>query len=154
VPAVVALVVALALAFSSTPVHAHGVTVNVPVGWHVAHDAHGYCDPERLLVVSSAPIRHVKNGNIAAPSRGQVIVAVLEDHAFKPAGDLRRPRHFAIDWQSTSEIAPCCGTPDGPASMHWFRQRGRYLGFIVYIGRDVPAARRAATEHMVDSLTL
>jgi hypothetical protein len=149
---VVALVVALVLGF--TPVHTHGLTIDVPAGWQIAHDAHGYCDPERLLVVSSAPIRHAKNGNIAAPARGQVIVAVLEDHAFKPAGDLRRPLHFAIDWQSTHEIVPCCGTPDGPASMHWFRQGGRYLGFIVYIGRDVPTARRAATEHMLDSLRL
>jgi hypothetical protein len=152
---VVALLVALALALGSTPVHTHGVTVDVPAGWRVTRATPpGYCDPERLLVVSSASIRHAKNGNIAAPARGQVIVAVLEDHAYKPAGDLRRPRHFAIDWQSTREIAPCCGTPDGPASMHWFREAGRYIGFIVYIGRDVPAARRMATEHMVDSLRL
>jgi len=149
---VVALIVALAIGF--TPIHTHGVTLDMPVGWHVAHDAHGYCDPQRLLVVSSGPIRHAKNGNIAAPARGDVIVAVLEDHAFKPAGDLRRPSHFAIRWNSTREIAPCCGTPDGPASMHWFKQDGRYIGFIVYIGRGVPAARRAATEHMVDSLWL
>jgi hypothetical protein len=149
---VVALIAALAFGF--VPIHTHGVTVDVPVDWQIAHDAHGYCDPEKLLLVSSAPIRHAKNGNIAAPARGQVIVAVLEDHAFKPGGDLRRPGHFAIDWQSTREIAPCCGTPDGPASMHWFRQGGRYLGFIVYIGRSVPAARRAATEHMVDSIRL
>ena len=150
----VALIVALALALSSTPVHTHGVTVDVPAGWHVTRAAPGYCDPERLLVVSSAAIRSAKNGNIAAPARGQVIVAVLEDHAYKPAGDLRRPRHFAIDWQSTREIAPCCGTPDGPASMHWFKEGGRYIGFIVYIGRGVTASHRAATERMVDGLRL
>jgi hypothetical protein len=149
---VVALAVALALAF--TPVHTHGVTLDVPTGWHVARAAPGYCDPQQLLIVSSAPISHTKSGNIAAPSRGQVLVTVLEDHVNKPVGDLRRPRHFAIDWQTTREIVPCCGSPDGPASMHWFRQRGRYLGFIVYIGRDVPAGRRAATEHMLDSLRL
>jgi hypothetical protein len=149
--AVVALVLALALGL--VPIHTHGVTVDVPKGWHVTRAAPaGYCDPERLLVVSSAPIRHARNGNIAAPARGQVIVAVLEDHAYKPAGNLRRPRHFAIDWQSTREIAPCCGTPDGPASMHWFEQEARYIGFIVYIGRGVPAGRRAATEQMVDTL--
>jgi hypothetical protein len=149
---VVALALALVLAF--TPVHTHGVTLDVPTGWHVVHAAPGYCDPQQLLVVSSAPIRHTKSGNMTAPTRRQVLVTVLEDHVNKPVGDLRRPRHFAIDWQTTREIAPCCGSPDGPASMHWFRQGGRYLGFIVYNGRGVPTARRAATEHMLDSLRL
>jgi hypothetical protein len=148
---VVALALTLVIAFM--PVHTHGVTVDVPAGWHTAQ-ARGDCDPEQLLVVSSAPIRHTKSGGFARPSPGQVLVFLLEDHAFKPAGDLRRPRHFRVAWQTKHGLEPCCGEPDGPASMHWFRQRGRYLGFVVFINGDVPATRRATTEHMLDSLRL
>jgi hypothetical protein len=147
----VALAVTLMIAFS--PVHARGVTVDVPVGWHTAH-GRGDCDPEQLLVVSSEPIRRTQTGRFARPSPGHVLVFVLEDHAVKPVGDLRRPHHFKIAWHTTRGLEPCCGEPDGPASMHWFRQHGRYLGFVVFMRGDVPAARRATTEHVLDSLRL
>jgi hypothetical protein len=34
----------------------------------------------------------------------------------------------------------------------WFRQDGRYLGFIVYAGADVSATTRAKTARLLDSL--
>ena len=72
----------------------------------------------------------------------------------RPSGDLRRPRHFTVDWDSLRTLAPdgYCGNPRGPAAMHYFKTHGRYLGFIVYPGSDVGASARAKTLALMDSL--
>lgn len=72
----------------------------------------------------------------------------------RPSGDLRRPHHFMIDWENLRTLAPdgFCGNPRGPAAMHYFKTRGRYLGFIVYPGSHIGASARAKTLSLMDSL--
>jgi hypothetical protein len=137
-------------------VSAAGVSVQLPAGWVGRRSSTPGCDPRRLLVASSSRPGVRAGGGIAAAARGQVIVAVMEDVQVqdRPVGDLRRPRHFQIDWSSLRILAPdgFCGNPKGPAVMHYFKTRGRYLGFIVYPGRNVTARTRAQTLALMDSL--
>ncbi len=135
-----------------------GTTLRVPTGWHAALARTPSCDPERLIAVSSAPLRISESGRIAAPHRGQVVILLLEDRYAqdRPAGDLRRPDHFAIAWNRLVRLEPSafCGSPNAPASMHYFRSRGRYLGFIVYPGATIGSRTRATTLAVMDSLRL
>jgi len=130
---------------------AAALSLAVPSGWHVARDPSD-CDPVEHLEISSAPIRHTKGGELAGPARGQVLVLVMEDHVNKPVGPLRRPVHFRVPWGNMHRLEGCCGTPSSRGSLLWFRQRGRYLGFIVYAGPGTTTATRQATERMLDSL--
>ncbi|HEU5361940.1 MAG TPA: hypothetical protein VFU56_01305 [Gaiellaceae bacterium] len=135
-----------------------GVSVRVPPGWHGAAAPTPSCDPERLIAVSSAPLRPFEgHRGFALPRHpGDVLVFVLEVQMRedRPVGNLRRPRHFAVDWTHLRRLEPCCEAPTAPAYLRYVRQQGRYIGFIVYpIGRVGPATR-AATERLVDSLTI
>lgn len=138
-----------------TTISTSGVSLVVPAGWHARVSKTPQCDPERLIVASSAPLRTTA-GRIAPAQRGQVIVLLLEDRIAqdRPVGDLRRPGHFTIDWSSLRILAPdgYCGNPRGPAAMHYVKIHDRYVGFIVYPGAHVSASTRAATLTLMDSL--
>ena len=133
-----------------------GVTLRVPPGWHAAVSRTPDCDPERLIVASSEPLRISAGGRVASPTSRAVIVLLLEDRQVqdRPSGDLRVPSHFQIDWTSLRTLAPdgYCGNPKGAAAMHYFKTHGRYLGYIVYPGRSVGPRVRAQTLALMDSL--
>jgi hypothetical protein len=133
-----------------------GVTLRLPTGWHAAVSRTPDCDPERLIVASSEPLRITASGRLASPRRRTVIVLLLEDRQVqdRPSGDLRLPRHFKIVWNDLRTLAPdgYCGNPKGPAAMHYFKTHGRYLGFIVYPGRNVGLRVRAQTLAVMNSL--
>lgn len=82
-----------------------------------------------------------------------MLIAVVEDHVNLPSGNLHRPARFSVDWNHPSRLdGSHCGGPDAPALMHWFRTDGRYLGLTVFPGSRVPAAVRAQTIAVMDSL--
>jgi hypothetical protein len=150
-----ASVAAVALAAPQPPaISTSGVRLVVPVGWHAVVSKTPDCDPERLLVVSSAPIRFRPRGDLAAPGRGEVLLLVLEDRYAqdRPFGDLRRPKHFSVAWNKLVRLKSVCGLPDAPAFMRYFKVHGRYLGFIVYPGLEVGARTRAQTLAVMDSV--
>lgn len=132
-----------------------GVRLTVPAGWHSVVSKTPSCDPERLIVASSAPVRVSATGRLAAPARAEVLVLLLEDRQARdrPVGDLRRPRHFSVAWTRLRRLdGTGCGFPDARMFMRYFESHGRYLGFIVYPGADVGPATRAKTLALMDSL--
>ncbi|HZP73444.1 MAG TPA: hypothetical protein VFA97_08720 [Gaiellaceae bacterium] len=130
-----------------------GVQVTIPAGWHADTNRAPACDPARLMLLSSGPIRTAHTGGLLPPTRDQVLVAVVEDHANLPVGNLHRPARFSVDWSHPLRLEGSgCGVPDAPASMHWFHTHGRYLGLTVFPGSDVAAATRAQTIAVMDSL--
>jgi hypothetical protein len=137
-------------------ISASGASLLVPAGWHALVSTTPNCDPERLIVASSAPLRSTPGGTIAAPGRGQVVVLLLEDRlrVDRPSGDLRRPAHFSVAWSRLTPTKPArfCGNPDARASLHFFRSHGRFLGFIVYPGTQIGPQARANTLALMDSL--
>jgi hypothetical protein len=160
------LLVAGLLAFGSVSVAATtrtpstistvGVTLRVPPGWHAAIAKTPECDPERLIVVSSARLKVSASGRVAAPGPGQVVILLLEDRYVqdRPIGNLRRPVHFTIAWDRLVKLEPSghCGSPNAPASMRYVKTHGRYLGFIVFPGARIGASIRAKTLSVMDSL--
>jgi hypothetical protein len=161
---VVVLVCLLALARSATAatskpdqtISTSGVTLRLPAGWHAVVSRTPECDPERLIVASSEPLRISASGRVASPTSRAVIVLLLEDRQVqdRPSGDLRLPRHFHVDWSSLRTLEPdgFCGNPKGPAAMHYFKTHNRYLGYIVYPGSNVGLRTRAQTLTLMDSL--
>jgi hypothetical protein len=141
---------------SGRTISATGLTLRVPTGWHAVVSRTPDCDPERLIVASSEPLRISASGRVATPTSRAVIVLLLEDRQVqdRPSGDLRVPSHFRIDWNSLRTLAPdgYCGNPKGAAAMHYFKTHGRYLGYIVYPGRNVGLRVRAQTLALMDSL--
>jgi hypothetical protein len=135
-----------------------GVTLQVPTGWYAAVSRTPACDPERLIVASSERLQISASGRVASPTSRAVIVLLLEDRQVqdRPSGDLRVPSHFRIDWNSLRTLAPdgYCGNPKGAAAMHYFKMHGRYLGYIVYPGRNVGLRVRTQTLALMDSLRL
>jgi hypothetical protein len=133
-----------------------GVTLRVPAGWHAAVAKTPDCDPERLIVVSSARLKITASGHVAAPGTGQVVILLLEDRYVqdRPTGNLRRPVHFTIAWNRLGRLKPSgyCGSPNAPAAMHYVKTHGRYLGFIVYPGAGIGSSIRAKTLTVMDSL--
>jgi hypothetical protein len=83
-----------------------------------------------------------------------VLVVLLEDRYSqdRPVGDLHRPQHFSVSCNHLAQIKPSCGLPASPASMHFVKTHGRYLGFIIYPGSAVDAKTREATVTLMDSL--
>ncbi len=160
-----ALVVAL-IAFGLVPValaaqsagtiSTAGATLRVPAGWHAKIAKTPKCDPERLIVVSNAPLRISTEGQIAEPNVGEVVILLLEDNKVTPnLSVLRgRPDHFTVAWKGLVSLNPAnfCGNPNAPASMRYFKTHGRYLGFIVYPGVKVSAQTRAKTVGVMNSL--
>ncbi|MGH2887063.1 MAG: hypothetical protein ACRDPA_30955, partial [Solirubrobacteraceae bacterium] len=114
------------------------------------------CDPERLIVISSRRLRVSASGQIAHHRPSEVVVVLLEDQwaQDRPSGDLRRPARFRIAWHRLANLKQnrCSGLPNSPASMHYFKTRGRYIGFIVYPGAQIHARLRAQTQSIMDSL--
>jgi hypothetical protein len=129
-----------------------GLQLTVPAGWHVDQNKLLSCDPQRLLLVSSQPIRTARTGGLLAPDSGQVLIFVMEDHANLPAGNLHRPTRFSVDWNRLFHLKGSCGTPDTPASMHWFHTQGRYLGLTIFPGPRISTKTRAQTIAVMDSL--
>jgi hypothetical protein len=150
---VVALCIASASASASPRTISHlGTTLRIPSGWHASlADASG-CDPRRLAVVSATPLRIGARGALAPPPARGVLILLLEDvlAADRPAGDLRRPAHFA--WGRLTRLDRVCGLPLAPAFLRYFKERGRYLGFIVFPGARIDARTRSATLAVMDSL--
>jgi hypothetical protein len=133
-----------------------GVALRLPTRWQAAVSRTPGCDPERLIVASSEPLRIGASGRVASPASRAVIVLLLEDRQLqdRPSGDLRLPSHFQIDWNDLRTLEPdgFCGNPKGPAAMHYFKTHSRYLGYIVYPGRNVGPRVRAQTVALMDSL--
>lgn len=131
-----------------------GASLRVPAEWDAAVARTPTCDPERLIVVSSAPLRIGVGGRITPPGNGQVVILLLEDlyRQDRPVGDLRRPPHFSITWNRLVGLKAICGNPNAPAFMRYFKTHGRYLGFIVYPGPQVGAQTRSKTLAVLDSL--
>lgn len=157
----IAGLVAPAVAFGSAPgqgrtVSRAGVSLRIPAGWQAETAKVVTCDPERLIVASSRPIRIGPNAGLPSPHAGAVLVVLLEDRyrQDRPPGNLHRPRHFVVTWHHLTHIKPSCGLPASPAYMRYFKTHGRYLGFIVYPGGAVTAKTRAATLRLMDSLRL
>jgi hypothetical protein len=155
----VAVGLAASAAFAASPgkeLRTSGVDLAVPTGWHATVAKTPECDPERLIVASSGPLRVSATGRVASPHPGEVTVLLLEDRQVqdRPIGDLRRPRHFKVDWESLRTLSPdgYCGNPRGRAAMHYFKIHRRYLGFIVYPGSKVGTVTRAKTLALMDSL--
>lgn len=135
-------------------VESAGVQVTIPASWRADTNKALSCDPQRLMLLSSRPIRTAHTGGLLPPTRSQVVIAVVEDHVNLPSGNLHRPERFSVDWNHPVRLKRSCGSPDAPASMHWFRMDGRYLGLTVYLGLHIPAATRAQTIGVMDSLTV
>jgi hypothetical protein len=133
------------------PVTPSGLRLNVPAGWQAVVSKTRNCDPQRLLVASSAPVRIAASGRVAAPGRTAVLVLLLEDRHIRPLGDLRRPAHFSVRWNRLVRVQGCGGLP-ARGFIRYFKSHGRYLGFIVYPGARVPAPTRAKTLALMDSL--
>jgi hypothetical protein len=135
-------------------VESAGVQVTIPADWHADTNKVLGCDPQRLMLVSSRRLRTARTGGLLAPTKSQVLIAVVEDHVNLPSGSLRRPARFSVDWNHPARLegGSGCTGPDAPAEMHWFRTDGRYLGLTVYPGIDVPAATRTQTIAVMDSL--
>jgi len=135
-----------------------GATLRIPPGWHGAVARKPDCDPERLIVVASAPLHISSSGQVARPRAGQVVILLLEDRYVqdRPVGDLLRPAHFTIAWNKLARLEPgrYCGSPNAPASMHYFKTHERYLGFIVYPGARIGPRTRAKTLALMDSLRI
>jgi len=131
-----------------------GAALRVPAGWHAALAKTPACDPERLLVVSSAPLRIGPGGQLATPRKGQVLILLLEDRyrQDRPLGDLRRPGHFTINWHRLVRLKPICGDPNAPAFLRYFKTHGRSIGFIVYPGARIDPQTRAKTLAVMNSL--
>jgi hypothetical protein len=133
-----------------------GVLLRVPAGWYAVAAPTPTCDPERLLAVSSAPLRPYEgHRGFELPRRaGSVLVFVLEDRLRedRPVGDLRRPTHFTVDWGHLRRLEPCCQSPTAPAFLRYVKQQGRYVGFVVYPVGTIDAATRAETLRLLDSL--
>jgi hypothetical protein len=131
-----------------------GTTLHVPAGWHAAVARTPACDPERLIAVSSAPLRISSGGQLAPPRKGQVLILLLEDRyrQDRPYGDLRRPAYFSITWNRLVHMKPVCGNPDTPAFMRYFKTHSRYIGFIVYPGAHIAANTRSKTLAVMNSL--
>jgi hypothetical protein len=148
-----ALVVVL-LAVPGAAVATNGTSIRAPAGWHAAVSKTPGCDPIRLIVASSAPLRIAANGTVPRPPRGNVTVLLLEDRLKidQPHNAPPRPAHFVVRWNELREITPICGNPKPPAYMFWFRAKGRYLGFIVYPTGAIPQTTRAKTLALMDSL--
>jgi hypothetical protein len=130
-----------------------GVSLSVPTGWYATAAPTQNCDPERLIAVSTSPLRR----GFALPRRsGEVLVFVLEDRlrADRPVGDLRRPVHFRVDWSHLHRLEPCCESPTAQAFLHYVKQEGRYVGFVVYPVGRISATTRAQTLQLLDSLTI
>ena len=150
---VAALTLSSGSAARTVPVSTTGVRLSLPAGWHArALDPRlSTCDPVTLVVANSESIR-LEHGHWAAPARGQMLMLLLEDHVNKPEGDLRRPARFHVRWNRLTQLSACCQLPALPASMRYFREHGRHLGFIVFPGHHVSAATRRTTERLLDSL--
>lgn len=133
-----------------------GVHLTIPAGWDASSSKSTICDPQRLLVASSAPIRFRFGGHLAAPARGQVLVLVMEDRYVqeRPAGNLRWPNHFMVAWNQLRHLdgGSACGLPNAPAYLRYFKTHGRYIGFIVFPGRRVSSTTRAKTLAVMDSI--
>ncbi|MHB8469021.1 MAG: hypothetical protein ACYDCH_04595 [Gaiellaceae bacterium] len=131
-----------------------GATLRVPAGWHAVVAATPTCDPERLIVVSSAPLRVGSDGQLARPGKGQVLLLLLEDRSRqdRPEGDLQRPAHFSIRWNRLVSVKSICGNPSAPAFMRYIKTHGRYIGFSVYPGSPIASHTRAMTLAVMDSL--
>jgi hypothetical protein len=144
---------ALAFAVSGDVVATSGTSLRVPAGWHATVSKTPGCDPLRLIVASSAPLRIV-NGTIRRPTRGDVTVLLLEDRlkVDQPHNAPPRPAHFVVRWNELRPITSICGNPKPPAYMYWFRTKSRYLGFIVYPAGRISPATRAKTLALMDSL--
>ena len=130
-----------------------GVRLNVPAGWHAVVSKTPSCDPERLIVASSAPVPVVAGGRVATPGRANVVVVLLEDRHARPLGDLRRPAHFSVKWNRLVRVQGCGGLP-ARGFIRYFESDRRYLGFIVYPGARVGQATRAKTIALMDSLQI
>jgi hypothetical protein len=132
-----------------------GLQLTLPAGWHgMTFDPRlSTCDPSTLAVAGTATPRIGSKG-WTLPGRGQVLVFVEEDHVNKPVGDLRRPARFHIPWTRLQRLEGCCGLPAARGATIWFRQRRRYLGFLVYAGPGVSSATRHATQRLLDSLVV
>jgi hypothetical protein len=145
---------ALLLAVPGATVATNGTSLRVPAGWHAAVSKTPGCDPIRLIVASSAPLRITANGTVPRPSRGDVTVLLLEDRLKidQPHNAPPRPAHFVVRWNELREITSICGNPKPPAYMFWFRTNARYLGFIVDPAGTISQATRARTLALMDSL--
>jgi hypothetical protein len=131
-----------------------GTTLRFPAGWHAVVARTPACDPERLIALSSAPLRIGPGGQLSPPRKGQVLILLLEDRSRqdRPFGDLRRPAQFSITWNRLVRVKPICGNPDTPAVMRYFKTHNRYIGFIVYPGAQIGSNTRAKTLAVMDSL--
>jgi len=135
-----------------------GVTLRLPTRWHAAVSRTPDCDPERLIVASSEPLRISAGGRVASPASRAVIVLLLEDRQLqdRPSGDLCGSRDTSRSTGTTTyvQLEPdgFCGNPKGPAAMHYFKTHSRYLGYIVYPGSSVGPRVRAQTVALMDSL--
>jgi hypothetical protein len=129
-------------------------TLRVPAGWHAVVARTPACDPQRLIIVSSAPLRIGSGGRLPPPRKGQVVILLLEDRyrQDRPVGDLQRPQHFSITWNRLVRLKPICGNPNAPAFMRYFKTQGRYIGFIVYPGARLDSNTRSQTLAVMDSL--
>lgn len=139
---------------------ASGTRLTLPVDWHASTSKGTLCDhdPERLLAISSAPIRFRSRGHLAAPAKGQVLVLLMEDRyrQDRPLGDLRRPKRFSVTWNHLRHLdgGTGCGLPAAPAYMRYFKTHGRYLGFIVIPGAGTNRTTRVKTLAAMDSLRI
>jgi hypothetical protein len=148
---------AVHVALASAPtriVSTAGVTLRVPTGWHAVVARTPTCDPERLIVASSAPIHTNRTGQLTSPPTGQVLILLLDDRyrQYRPVGDLHRPARFVVAWSRLVHIKPSCGLPNSPAYMRYFKTQARYIGFIVYPAGRINAEVRADTLAIMDSL--
>ncbi|HEX4519674.1 MAG TPA: hypothetical protein VH063_08860 [Gaiellaceae bacterium] len=154
----------LALTFTSTAtgkeqprtISAAGATLRIPSGWHAVVARTSDCDPQRLVVVSSAPLHVSSAGRFAAAPEGQVVVVLMQsrDGQDRLGSNHPQPTHFSIDWNRLVRLLPShfCGNPGGRASQHIFKARGRYIGFLVYPTGQVGPPVRAGTLAVMDSL--
>jgi hypothetical protein len=133
-----------------------GTSLQIPTGWYATVSMTPACDPERLIVVSSAPLRITANGAVRPPARGEVTILLLEDRyrQDRPLGNLQRPAHFSITWNRLVRFKPICGNPNTPAFGRYIKTHSRYLGFIVYPGSQIDANTRSKTLAVMNSLRI
>lgn len=143
---------------------AHGLQVQFPSDWRRARRSltPNLADPRELLSVGTGPLPQSTRGACAHRPVG-ALEALGPRDAFVSVQERRtgggdyppRPRRFSLNRSERAERLSCVGEHEAGRLDTWwipFGDSGRRFYALVAIGADAPAARRADTRRVLDSL--
>jgi hypothetical protein len=142
---------------------AHGVTVELPVGWEPAPaPLTRTTDPREVLAVGTFPLRYRPTGCTHLPTSAledlgpRDALVLLSERGLDPASSWSdfppRPERFGPALGVASEAAACA--PEARFADHFFgvTDAGRHFHIEVAFGPGAPAATRAQAWAILDSL--